>query len=311
MKLGKIHVPKENKEAEMSQEAPMYIYATEMVGSYYSILDIKNKKILTVCGSGDQVLNAYFLGAKKVVGFDLNKRSELITLLKISALRELSYGEFLKFFGERGSNSSLDYGLYKKIQKKLSKKALRFFDTLYKKYGFDGEKIARSDYFRQRWDFETDTKRINLYLRDEQSYMRLREIMARTKQEFVQGNAKDIYRAKKLGNEKFDVINLSNVPNYFAGRLRRAGVKNSLMVFYREVILNLRKIISPSGIIFYYGYSPKIYPNRIAKRMPYPSRSSGIRKIAAQKGFKITIKKFRGTKENYFDKIIILKKYSR
>jgi hypothetical protein len=240
------------REMEMSKEAPIYIYATEGVSSYYSILKINNKKILTVCGSGDQVLNAYFFGAKEVVGFDLNKRSEFIARIKIAAVKELSYEEFLKFFGENYTSASFDYGLYKKIRRNLDKKTIVFFDSLYKKHNFKGKKSVKSEYFRQREDVRLDIKKINLYLRNEKTYLKLRHILKNIKFKFVQGNIKNIYMNKRLMNEKFDMINLSNVPNYFTIKLERENIRDSIMIFFKEILLNLRKKLLPKGIIFYY-----------------------------------------------------------
>lgn len=45
--------------------APLYLYGTEHISKYYSKLDLNNKKVLTIIGSGDQALNAFFYGAKK------------------------------------------------------------------------------------------------------------------------------------------------------------------------------------------------------------------------------------------------------
>ena len=87
------------KEKRMGSDAPVYIYATEMCSSYYHIVDVKRKRVLTVCGSGDQILNAYFFGAEVVVGFDLNANSERMLRLKVVAIKELAYKKFLKFFG--------------------------------------------------------------------------------------------------------------------------------------------------------------------------------------------------------------------
>lgn len=203
------------REMEMSKEAPMYIYATEGVSSYYSILKINNKKILTVCGSGDQVLNAYFFGAKEVVGFDLNKRSEFITRIKIAAVKELSYEEFLKFFGENYTGASFDYSLYKKIRRNLDKKTIVFFDSLYKKHNFKGKKSVKSEYFRQREDVRLDIKKINLYLRNEKNYLKLRHILKNIKFKFVGSYLWGIneYKVKGIHFEILRCICLDNKCN--------------------------------------------------------------------------------------------------
>lgn len=152
------------KEKPMTEEAPMYLYATEMVSTYYSLLGVKGKHVLTICGSGDQVLNAYFFGVTSVVGIDLNKRAEFITRLKMSAVMELTYKEFLQFFSNKRSRFA--YRLYQKIKKNLNKETADFFDNLYFAHSFNGSSLARSpDYFRQRDHFATGRiKTMNAYL---------------------------------------------------------------------------------------------------------------------------------------------------
>ena len=122
------------KEAKMSEEAPMYIYATEMVSEYCSILDIEGKKILSITGSGDQIINPILMGAKEVVGFDVNKRAEFITHLKIAAIKSLSYEEFLDFFGSKSTKPSFDYEIYKKIEKELPDTIKRFFTKIFAEF---------------------------------------------------------------------------------------------------------------------------------------------------------------------------------
>jgi S-adenosylmethionine:diacylglycerol 3-amino-3-carboxypropyl transferase len=125
------------REARMSESAPMYVYATENVSAYYKFLKLKNKEILTICGSGDQVLNALYFEAKEVFAFDLNKKAKFITTLKIAALSHLDYAEFLKFFGEDKPNIGFDYKIYKKFRNKLESQTRSFFDRLYKKFDYN------------------------------------------------------------------------------------------------------------------------------------------------------------------------------
>ena len=130
--------------------AGMYIYCTEMTGKYYPRINVKNKKILTISGSGDQIIDAYFYGAREVIGFDLNHLSLKITALKFATIKSLNYKEFLHFFGTSKDNTTLDYKLYQKCQSFLKKEAKSFFDALYKHYKFDGKKLYNSAFFLLR-----------------------------------------------------------------------------------------------------------------------------------------------------------------
>ena len=50
----------------------IYRLTTENISGFLNKYDLKDKKILTVAGSGDQRLNCYSLGAKEVTCFDVN-----------------------------------------------------------------------------------------------------------------------------------------------------------------------------------------------------------------------------------------------
>ena len=296
------------KQQKMSKEAPMYIYATEMVGTYYSLLGLKNKYVLTVCGSGDHVLNAYFLGAKNVVGFDLNKRSEFITRLKIAAIMKLSYKEFLKFFGEHKLNVGFSYTLYRKIRENIDKRTKNFFDKLYKQFDFNGQRLTQSRYFRQRDDaFRAyPLKKINPYLKNEKSYLKMRQTLDDVRFRFIRSDVKDI--CSKISRERFDIINLSNIPNYFAGRLEKEGIKDPIMKFYDLILLKLRKNLKHNGIIFSYSYSKRFYPNRISKQIPPASRLQNIERIKARGDFKVRFIRFEGLNGTGMDRINIFQK---
>lgn len=296
------------KEEKMSSEAPMYIYASEMVGPYYSKLNLSNKKVLSICGSGDQILNSYFLGAKRVLGFDLNKRSEFITRLKIAAISTLNYLEFLKFFGSINVNVGFNYELYLKIRKNLDNKTKSFFDELYKKYSNDGLKLVKSSYFRQRGDFFAQVKTMNLYLKNEQEYLKLRELLKEVKFEFIQCDIVKLYKNNKVKKESWDIINLSNVPNYLVSFLIRQNKKKPMEYFFKDILLNLRKILSVKGKIFFVSYSENLYPNRIAKEKPLATSKQTVRWLKNQKGFTLKLIRFKGIKKNTFDQIVVLEK---
>ncbi|MFZ5955160.1 MAG: DUF3419 family protein [Nanoarchaeota archaeon] len=294
-------------EKSMSSCAPIYVYATEMVGIYYKNLNISGKKILTVCGSGDQVLNAYFYGAKEVIGFDLNERSKFILDLKKAGIKKFNYDEFLKFFG-KFANEGFDYKLYLKLMPDLTVTSRKFFDSLYKQFHLNGKNLVKSKYFRQRNDFSQDTQLINSYLRNDVNYRKIKNILIDKKIQFIQGNILEIY--KKLNCNKFDIINLSNVPNYLVGSFIQNKESEPLMLFYNNVLLKLKNMLFDKGKIFYYSYSPKNYPNKVAKEIPLASKNSTIKMFKSKKDFKIYQINFKGCWiKHSLDKIVIFEKF--
>lgn len=279
----------------MTPESLIYVYATEMVARYYSLVDLSNKSVLTIIGSGDQILNAYFFGAKDVTGFDINNRSVFFVDLKIQALCSLTYEEFLSFFGTNFKDGSLDEETYLRLRDKLSSDTQSFFDKAYKEA--EGGRLMKSGYFRERSFMEADARDINAYLKDEDSYMKLREVMQTARPEFITGNIKDI--ADNLPKEGYDVINMSNVLNYFVGK------KEERVADMLDLLKILSNSIREGGVLFFYSYSSLIYGDGTE---PPASREETVEKIKDLDIFDIEMKTFKGTREDGIDRITILKK---
>ena len=104
----------------------IYSFTTENISGYFDYLNFFNKDILTVAASGDHIINAFYKGAKEVYGFDINYLALVFTELKLVALQNLEFEEFLKFFmineedDVKKSRKVLDYDIYEeKIKKYL------------------------------------------------------------------------------------------------------------------------------------------------------------------------------------------------
>ena len=54
-----------DKKSPFNSYSAVYVFTTENINAYYDQLDLRNKSILTVVGSGDHILNAILRGAKK------------------------------------------------------------------------------------------------------------------------------------------------------------------------------------------------------------------------------------------------------
>jgi Protein of unknown function (DUF3419) len=244
----------------MTSEAHMYIYATEMVGSYYAKIGLVGKSVLTIIGSGDQVIDAYYHGASQVVGFDLNRRSLLFIDLKITAIKLLDYAEFLTFFGHTFQDGSLAYETYLKLRNHLKEDSRVFFDGMYKELG--SENPLTSQYFRNRTFLTISVTEVSAYLANEVAYLKVREIMAgNPSMELFACDIQELH--EHMGERRVDVVNLSNVPNYFTGSQRGASIDDFL-----ALLVKLAELLTSNGIIFFYSYSPLNYEGT------YPEASS-------------------------------------
>ena len=75
-----------------------YAFSNENLNWYYPLFNVKDNDVLTVCGSGDQVLTAILCGAKSVDVFDSNKLAYYHLILKMSAIKSLDFKDFIKFY---------------------------------------------------------------------------------------------------------------------------------------------------------------------------------------------------------------------
>lgn len=71
-----------------------YLSTTESIALYLPLLDVKDKSVLTVCGSGDQALDMSLQGTKNITIFDINKSALYYFYLKIAAIKSLTFNEF-------------------------------------------------------------------------------------------------------------------------------------------------------------------------------------------------------------------------
>jgi len=193
----------------------MYTFTTENISGYIKHFDIENKKTLTVGSSCDQVLNLAFYGARDITLYDVNSYAKYYFYLKIAAIKSLSYLEFQEFFFKHGYDfGNKDYYNKKMFSKDTFDKikmTLRVLD--YESYLFFDElfclfdsKTIRENLFNDDEDRNYVIREFNSYLKDEDSYNKMKSLTTKIKFSYINGNIfyEDI-------NGKFDNILLSNI----------------------------------------------------------------------------------------------------
>lgn len=192
----------------------IYPFATENISGYLNRYNLKEKSILSVGSSNDQIINAYFLGAKQVTSFDINPFTEYYFELKKAAIKVFSYEEFLNFFCYYNypktfikNRNAFSYDKFLKISKYLSKESFVFWNTLFDR--FSGLKIRKNMFSKDENLFRAVIKN-NLYLDKENFYM-LKNTIDGLKPLFINCDFRDI---SGILNDKYDYILLSNVLTY-------------------------------------------------------------------------------------------------
>ncbi|MBQ9019348.1 MAG: DUF3419 family protein [Bacilli bacterium] len=217
----------------------LYSMTTENIYGFLSKYNLKNKKILTVAGSGDQRLNCYSLGADEVTCFDINLLSHFQLQLKDEAIKHLNYNEFLDFFGiiRDNTNNFLKDDLFDKIKVYLN-------DDVYGFYNFLINEFRRDPLRNIYYDFDNDLKlikKINHYI-NEDNYYDLSHSLNNKQNMFIEANVDNL--PEILDGEKFDMILLSNISDYI-----HYIYSDNNLERYRELIDKLIGNLNLYGII--------------------------------------------------------------
>lgn len=212
----------------------IYRFTNEDITSYFHHLANK-KKVLTVIGSGSQILNGILAGTQDFDCFDISIFPEYYLNLQIASILALSKEDYLKYYFSSDREEAFNDELYDKISLYLKGKYKEFWDYLY--MFNDGYEISESLLFRQDVCLQNLVIENNPYLQDK-NY------------EKVKNNLK--YNAFKINpqvcnvvttkfSNEYDLINLSNILTYYFKKTED----------YIEYLKNNFKLVDNGEIINY------------------------------------------------------------
>lgn len=181
----------------------LYKFSNENLTSYQDLYTFKDKKVLSVIGSGDQYFSSILYGAEDVTCFDMCAVSKYYLIFKYHAIRVLSYEEFQEFFID--SNMS-NVNLYVKVRKCLPREVRNFTDIMFKR-GMSKYLYLVIGFNKS---FNTKSGRVIPYL-DKNNYNKLKELLyIKPLPKFIIGVFPNII--SELDN--YDLVLLSNVYSF-------------------------------------------------------------------------------------------------
>lgn len=272
--------PKSLLHPEFSSNSAMYVFTTENLVDYIKKLKPENKNVLTITGSGDQLINLALMGTRKIDNFDVNQNAYFITQLKLAALQALSYEEFLDFFclydGEEISNAgtvyfqkkigendcAFSFKTYLQIKPYLDETSAFFWNLIYEDFQFDGKKLASSSLFYSGTRYSA--LKNNAYLRDEESYLKARDMINNVQINYIECNLLEVHKLSDI----YDIMLFSNVYDYLIDEWYNV-ISEEEFVDYIESQASQR--LSENGTIavaYQYGYKKRNYANQsLVKRI--------------------------------------------
>lgn len=194
----------------------IYPFTTENIAGYINEFDLKNKSLLTVGSSSDQVLNAILYGCRDITLLDINPFAKCFYYLKIASMLELDMEEYLRFLRFRDFISvfrdNMDvFNIYtfnkiKDTLRLLDYESYLFWDELFQMYK---PLEVRDNLF----EFEENRSSViagsNSYLMNKEVYNETKEKILETNINFVNS---DIFKVQL--DRTFDNIWLSNIGTY-------------------------------------------------------------------------------------------------
>lgn len=206
-------------------ESFIYKKTNEKLNEFIDLL-LNKDKVLSVIGSGDQILNTLLTKPSKIDAFDISAFPKFFLKLKIASIKSLSRDEYIKFFfstTETFLDEYYDDLYFDKIRKKLDDEAEDFWTYLFQ-YN-DWYDIYNSTLFSSESVFEEQAIIQNKYL-DNNEYYKLRDILQNVQINYIETNLLDL----KI-NDTYDLIYLSNILEYvkksaYFDKIDELSVKN-------------------------------------------------------------------------------------
>lgn len=183
----------------------IYPFTSENIAGYMNDLDLIGKKVITVTGSTDHILNAILQGTTKITTFDINPLTKPYMDLKISAVKNLSYEDFIQFLLFEGS-MNLDYNIISSLD--MSNQSKTFWLEQLSKFNNNGIELRNSSLFNTKYFNPNSKLWQNLYL-EKSKFNLLKRQLQDVSINFIRISLKDL----KIEDD-YDYMFLSNISDY-------------------------------------------------------------------------------------------------
>ena len=224
------------KENVMERFNSIYPFTSENIAGYMKNLNLTNKKVLTVTGSTDHILNAVLQGVTDITSFDINPLTKPYMDLKISAVKNLSYEEFIQFLLFE-SKMNLDYNLISGLD--MFNESKNFWLEQLSKFNNNGNELRNSPLFNTKYFNPYSKLWQNLYL-EKSKYNLLKQKLKNVDITFINASLKDLRI-----EDNFDYMFLSNIADYLNLMYNRDELRK-----YRDLLNKFQERVN----IIYFAY---------------------------------------------------------
>lgn len=227
---------------KFSNRSFIYTFTNECIKDYLNFFDLKDKKILTVTGSGDHILNM-LLAVNNIDTFDINLYAYYFYVLKKYSLITLELDEYLDFFLDKEINYNKK--VFNKIKKNWNNEVYikDFFEYVFRNYNKNIPLFTNNKYQDKEKYIENNT-----YL-DEINYYKLKKNLQNKNVNFINSN----FTKLNLTNQ-YDYIFISNITDYLNNMFDNNSLRSYKKFLYKSIIPYLKE----NGKIISYLYNGEI-----------------------------------------------------
>ena len=193
----------------------IYPFTTENIAGYINQFDLKDKSLLTVGSSGDQVLNAILYDCKDISVIDLCPFAKEFFYLKKAAIEVFNREEYLNYFcymiyNKKHNNHNAfckyEYNKIREVLNTYDEEVAYFWNTLYNHY--KGLRLRKRLFSLDEISIN-HLSILNDYLISDITYQELRNKKDKANVTYEIGNLFDVDISRR-----FDFIDLSNIFDY-------------------------------------------------------------------------------------------------
>ena len=278
----------------------MYSFATENISSYIKYFDLRNKSLLTVGSSADQVINAILHDCKEITLYDIVPTVKYYYFLKYAAMLNLKKDKYLRFFKYRnslgtGKNPEVfninSYNKLKDTLRLLDYESFLYFDELFNT--FEAKTISNALFDSDEWPTKI-IRMCNDYLKSDLLYEETRNKIKKVEPTFICG---DIFNLD--GSKLYDNIWLSNIATWLT---EMSDIKRLIENSSKSLKDNGKMLASYLYCIdedYKKGYSPVYNLEELYKELE--NYNLDLKKL-------VGVEKDSCDPERYKDAVLILKK---
>lgn len=212
----------------------LYVTSNENLKQIFESFETPPKSVLTVGSSLDQFYNAIYYGAEMVTIADNSRYVPYFGELKNACFKNLEYDEFINFLYDVPGFITNNNDLYFKVFDDMNEDSKQF-------WSYDLNKDKTYLYNMIDLDVDLDSSR---YYQDRESYKKLKKIIENRKFKKNYINA-DLTEFPNLVDEKYDLILLSNIDDYFIDKTD----KEKIYTFIDAVKSLYKNNLNENGVI--------------------------------------------------------------